>query len=165
MKQSKGLSLIEVLVVVGIFAILSVIIARSVFLTLRGSAKSETQVQVRENLNYALSVMERGLRNADSVVACPNPDTKVLNYLDSAGTPASFSCVGIGKSDSYIASSSARLTSTDIKINSCSIVCSQEDSGLPPLITVDIEAGGAKTTQGSEKSNVSVTTQIFLRTY
>ncbi|MFC1625461.1 type II secretion system protein J [Patescibacteria group bacterium] len=163
-KRIKGLSLIEVLVVVGVFAILSVIITRSVFLTLRGSAKSETQVKVRENINYALSVMERGIRNADSIADCPNPDTKVLNYTDSFGVNASFSCVGIGEDDSYIASSSARLTSSEIKINSCVIECTQEESGLPPKIIIDLVAADAKAMAVNE-TNVSVSTQIFLRTY
>ena len=71
-KLQKGMSLLEILVVVAIFSILGVIVTRSVLLTLRGSKKSESQVKVRENVNYALAVIERQLRNADSIVTCPN---------------------------------------------------------------------------------------------
>ncbi len=94
-----GLSLIEILVVVSIFAILGIIITRSVILTLQGSKKSESLIRVRENLDYAKSVIERQIRNADNA-ECPNPDTTLLNYTDQFGNKTSFSCTNIGQADS-----------------------------------------------------------------
>ena len=61
-KTLKGMSLLEILIVVAVFSILGVIVTRSVLLTLRGSKKSESQVKVRENVSFSLGVIERQLR-------------------------------------------------------------------------------------------------------
>jgi prepilin-type N-terminal cleavage/methylation domain-containing protein len=49
---NKGLSLIEILVVVAIFAILGIIVSSALVLTIQGTKKSESLVRVRENINY-----------------------------------------------------------------------------------------------------------------
>jgi prepilin-type N-terminal cleavage/methylation domain-containing protein len=87
--RTKGVSFIEILVVIAIFAILGVLVARITVVTLRSSNKSDSLVKVRENMDFSLAVMERGLRNATAVVPCPNPDTTVLNYVDSEGVSSS----------------------------------------------------------------------------
>jgi prepilin-type N-terminal cleavage/methylation domain-containing protein len=159
--KSKGLSLIEILVVVAVFAILGVIATRSVLLTLRGTKKSESVVKVRENLNYALAVIERQLRNSESV-ACGQPGT--VNYKDSSGVDTYFFCENVGPASGYIASGSARLTSSDITITACSFTCSPSDSSTLPSVTIFL-IGQSVGTTGTEGSQVSVQTQIFLRTY
>lgn len=162
----SGMSLLEILIVVAVFSILGIVVTRSVLLTLRGSKKSESQVKVRENLSYSLSVIERQLRNADTITTtCPNTtDTSVINYIDEFGNPASFSCQDIGGSDSHIASGSARLTASDVSIISCSFECSPEDNGAPPFIDVSISARDANAV-GIEGAEVTSTTKIYLRNY
>ncbi len=159
------MSLIEILVVVAIFAILGIIVTRSVVLSIGGSKKSESLVKVRENLNYSLGIIERQIRNADSLVsACPNSDTSLINYKDQSGNAASFSCVGMGGSDPYIASGSARLSSDVIKITSCSFICTPATSVNPALVTISLEAQDAEAT-GVQQSKVTTTTRIYLRNY
>jgi len=160
----KGMSLLEILIVVAIFAVLGIVTTQAVFLTLQGSKKSESTVRVRENVDYALGVIERQLRNADSVPVCPNPSPNVIDFLNQNGEATSFSCVGIGGSDPYIASGSARLTSTEVKITICSFSCSPGTSVNPPVVSVDIEAQD-KNAVGIQGSTVSNTTQIYLRNY
>lgn len=149
--KEDGMSLIEILIVVTIFAILGIITTRAIFLTLQGSKKSESTVKVRENLNYSLGVIERQLRNANSVVDC---SANVINYTDQNGNPASFSCVNTGSANSYIASGSARLTGDSVNIISCEFNCPPTVSTNPPEVTISLEAQG-----------VSLSTQIFLRSY
>lgn len=160
---NTGISLLEILVVITVFAVLGIIIARSVFLTLGGSKKSDSQVKIRENVNYALSIIERQIRNANSIVTCPNSPTTTLEYLDENGVSASFSCVNVGGSDSYIASSSARLTSGDIQIVSCSLACIPGDGGVPQSVKINVTAQDAAS--ATAESYVDFTTEIFLRTY
>lgn len=162
-KRMKGMSLLEILLVVALFSILGVIITRSVLLTLRGSKRSESTLKVRENISYSLGVVERQLRNADSIVECPNPDTSVIDYVDEFGNSTNFSCEDIG-TDGYIASSSARLTSDEVEITSCSFSCVQGNSANPPAVTVSISAEDADVT-GIEGASVTTSTTIFLRTY
>lgn len=164
-KMNKGLSLIEILVVVTIFAVLGILVTQSVILTVRGSKKSETLVRVRENLNYAMGVVERQLRNSDSIPACQSqPSVTRIDYTDQEGNPSYFLCQGLGGEDSYIASESARLTSSETVVVSCSFECNYGTGTTPPSVTINFSAKDANAL-GSESSLVTISNQIFLRNY
>ncbi len=158
----KGFSLIEILIVITIFAVIGLLATRSIFLTIRGAKKSDSLVRVRENVNYSLSVIERQLRSAEGVT-CPNPSSSVLNYVSLEGTASSFSCVVSG-TDRYIASGSARLTSSDISVTGCSFACTQYDINNPPSVNITVVASDNES-QSVEKGSVSIQTQIVLRNY
>jgi prepilin-type N-terminal cleavage/methylation domain-containing protein len=163
-KNQSGISLLEILVVISIFAILGVITTRAVILTLQGSKKTESTVLVRENLNFAMGVAERNIRNANKITTCPNSDPNILNFLDSNGNPTTFSCVNIGTTNGYVASGSGRLTSTLINITSCSFVCATNGLTNPPAISISFK-GVDKNTSGIEGAEVTVTNTINLRNY
>lgn len=101
-KMNKGLSLLEILVVITIFSVLGILVSQSVILTVRGTKKSESLVSVRENVNYAMGVIERQVRNSDKIVCEESTETN-LSYVDQEGNASDFWCV-IGGNDSYIAS-------------------------------------------------------------
>ena len=155
--MNKGMSLIEILIAVTIFAVLGIITTSAIALTLKGSKKSESSLKVRENIGYSLSVIERQLRNADSISAC---NSTSVNYLDSLGNSASFSCIG-----NYIASGSAmiRLTSDEIAVTSCSFTCELGGS-TSPSVSVSLEACDAQST-GIDGASITISTKVFLRTY
>lgn len=161
--NSQGMSLIEILIVIGIFAILGIITTNSVLLSLRGARKSESQQKVRENLNYTLSVIERNIRGAQSITACPNPDSLVLDYKSADNIDTSFSCLSMGV-DGYVASGSARLTGNDVSITYCSLDCSQGTVNNPPVVKILLE-GTSKTATGAESITVPVQTEITLRNF
>lgn len=163
-KNQKGMSLMEILVVVAIFAVLGVITTRSVILTLQGSKKSESTIKVRENLDYSLGVIEHQIRNANSVSGCATSTTSVLNYIDQDGQPASFSCVNIGTKDGYVASGAGRLTSNQINVITCSFTCDASNDPSPSTINIELVARDA-TYVAAQTSSVSATTQINLRNY
>lgn len=157
---NHGFSLVEILVVISIFAVIGILSTRSLFLTLRGAKKSDSLVSVRENINNALSVMERQIRNSEKIT-CPSSGT-TLSYISLEGVSTSFSCT-TGTSG-YIASGSARLTSEDISIISCSIDCSQSNLNVPPLITISITAED-NTSTSVEKGSITTETKIVGRNY
>ena len=161
--MKKGISLIEMLIVVAIFAVLGVIISRVILTTLRGSSRSDNLVKVRDNLDYALSVMERQIRNAESVSPCPNSDTTRIDFRDSNGIAAYFACTNVG-AGGYVASGSARLTSDQVAITACSLTCSPAAGRVPTSVDISLEARGANQT-GIERAVVTAATKIFLRTY
>ncbi|AKM83455.1 hypothetical protein A2422_01110 [Candidatus Woesebacteria bacterium RIFOXYC1_FULL_31_51] len=161
MKKNKGFSLIEILIVISIFSVVGILSTRAILLTMRGAKKSDSQVRVRENVNYALSVIERQIRSSESVTCTAS--TTILNYVSLEGTSATFSCVTAG-TDKYIASGSARLTSGDIVITSCSFDCTQVDQNKPPIVKVSIVAEDATTTS-IEKGSVTAETEIVTRNY
>lgn len=161
-KNKKGFSLVEILIVISVFGVIGILATRSVFLTLRGAKKSESLVRVRENINFSLAVIERQLRNAESIT-CPNPSSSILNYISLEGTVTSFSCLTASPT-SYVASGSARLTSDDIQITQCSFTCTQSDLNNPPSVKITLTAEDTLTT-GIEKGSVSSQTEIILRNY
>lgn len=168
----QGFSLLEILVVVTIFAILGILVTQSVILTLQGSKKSESLVHARENLDYSLSIIERQIRGASSITsqcstppATPSPATEI-DYLDQDGVQSSFTCVDTGSNDSYIASGSAstRLTSDAVKITECSFTCTASSGSNPPVVAINLTVQDASASV-TQKSSVSASTQIYLRTY
>lgn len=169
--MKKGFTLIEILVVITIFAFLGILITRSILLSITGSKKSESIVKVRTSLDYAMGVMERQLRNADGIPTlnpddspnCPNTDTSVLNYTDQYGNLTSFSCQSNGNVQ-YMASGSAQLTGSDINLKTCEILCSQSTGVSPAVVTINLE-GEDVTASGIQGADVSLSTQVSLRNY
>ena len=162
-----GLSLIEVLIVITIFAVLGILVTQSVALTLIGSRKSESIVRARENLDYSLNIIERGIRGASAVSPCSDNDGTSVYYLDQSGNSSSFSCEGtLGSIGSYIASGSAavHLTSDAVKIMACVFHCYPATGTNPTYVTVDLTMREASTS-GAQGANVTGSTQIRLRNY
>jgi prepilin-type N-terminal cleavage/methylation domain-containing protein len=162
-KNIQGFSLLEILVVITVFSILAIMTTQAVLMTLKGSKKSESLTKVRGNVDYSLAIIERNIRNADSIDECPNPDTSIISYQDEDGLTTSFSCAeedDIG----YIASASGRLTSSEVNVTSCSFVCEEAVGETNPAITVSISAQDAvlSVLEGGE---ITISTKIFLRTY
>jgi len=162
--KERGISLLEILVVVSIFAVLGILITRSIILTLQGSQKSTSLVHARENLDYSLSIIERQIRGASSVIQCPNPDSKIIYYEDQSGKTSSFSCYQTGQNNSYIASGSARLTSDSVKVTTCSFACTLSPGSKQPVVAIDLAIEDASAS-GIQNANVSASTQIYLRNY
>ncbi len=167
MRKIKGFSLIEILVVLAVFSILALIVTQGIFVTLRGAKKSEVTARVKENLAYALSVMERQLHNATEVTPCPNASPTKLDYKDENGKTAYFSCQNVGAAG-YVASSSAtvRLTADDVSVTACAFTCATPPPGVnsPPSVDINITAQDALTS-GVEGAQVTTSTKIYLRSY
>lgn len=162
-KFVRGISFIEILITVAIFAVLGILIGRIVLVTLRGSNKSEAMIKVRENLDYAVAVMERQIRNAEMVSPCPNASVSRIDYRDAIGMASYFSCT-IAGNDSYLASGSSRLTSNEVYITSCNFICSPAQDNKQTSVTIDLEARDSRSLS-IETARTSASTQIFLRTY
>ncbi len=160
-----GFSLVEILVVIAIFAVLSIIATQSLTLTLRGVRKTDNNTKVRQSLDFTIGVIERSLRNANKLTtACPNADTSRVDYIDQVGAAASFSCQNILAGNGYIASSSARLTSDAIVITNCSFQCNQGTNSTPPSVTINL-TGKDASTQTAESATVDTSVRVLLRTY
>lgn len=162
-KNISGMSLVEILITISVFAILGILTTRAVITTLKGARKSDSQTTVKENINYAFSIMERQIRSAENISPCPNPDTTTISYTSLEGELSTFSC-NLTADTGYIASGSARLTSTDVVVTSCSISCVQEKSNYPPTVSISISAIGANSS-GSEAGAVTMKTEIVGRNY
>lgn len=157
-KRSSGFSLVETLVVITLFAIVGILSTRAIVISVQGSKKGSASVTVRENLNYSLAVMERLIRNANDITTCISNQ---INYHDERGVEANFSCVA--GNNGYIASASARLTSTEVAVTDCSFTCVLES--VPPSVTIEVTARDKNTTSPKEGAQLTVSSKILLRTY
>ena len=166
--SGRGFSIIELLVVVAIFAIVALMATQALIHSLRGAKKSESLARVRSDLDFALAVIERNLHNATDInPPCMGAATDTVSYTDGFGSTTSFSCDDIDGSGGligYIASASARLTSDEVDVTSCSFVCTPGDVGVPPSVTVSVIAEDPNAI-GAEGAQVTTDTKILLRIY
>jgi type II secretory pathway pseudopilin PulG len=163
--RNYAYSLVEILIVIGIFAIFLMIVTQSVVLTLRGSKKSESVVNVKEELEYASNSIERNLSSARTVTCTGNPQE--IQYVSRYGTQGTYSCLDIGGSDPRIASSSAsttgtdtyRITSSKISITSCTFSCVAESGGTSIVFNI---SGSARGIGDAEGATYSTSKKVFL---
>lgn len=159
--KNEGFSLIEVLVVLVVFSFIGIIVSQSIVTTLRGAKRSDSDSKVRANIDYAVAIMGRHLRNARTV-SCPSA-TRV-NFTDQRQQSAYFSLQTSG-TDRYIASSSAtqRLTNSEVEVTNLTFVCTASAGNVPPSVTITISARD-RSLGGVEQSRVTTSTRIMLRT-
>ena len=162
-KTIQGFSLLEILVVITVFSMLAILTTQAVILTLRGTKKSESLTKVRGNIDYSLAVIERNIRNADSIVECPNTDQTIISYTDENGSITSFSCAS-DSDGGYIASASGRLTNSEVDVTSCSFVCEDAVGETNPAVTVSVSARDS-VLSALEGGEITISTKIFLRSY
>jgi len=80
MKQipKKGFTLLELLVVAGLFSLISLVLAQVFFTIMRTNNKTGVVREVKENGDRALEIMTRLVQNASTInqsVSCPNRPT------------------------------------------------------------------------------------------
>ncbi len=166
---NKGYSLIELLVVMVIFTGLGIIVTQSLATTLKGSKKSETTGRLRENIDNALSVMEREIRNAKSIESC---ESNSLVYTDQQDEEESFTCFASGGINSIRSSTlggdlTGRSVGTAVNITSCPgdlFACSTPVGSEPQSVSIKISAVEAST-GGAEGASYEVSTKILTRIY
>src|SRR3989344_955379 len=158
-KLNCGFSLVEMLIVVLVFSIVSILVTQSIAISIRNSKKSESVGKVKENVEYAMNVVERSLRGARKFRNCIGIPTNRLDYTDEFGMSAYFSCQNY-----YIASGSARLTSSDVRITNCPemFTCFEKEGKVPYSVNVSVEAEFSNL-RGVEGAKYQAMTKILLR--
>jgi len=163
----KGFTLIEILFVMGGLGIIAVIGSGMFFSILRGSTKTKTLQLVKQNGDYAISVMERMIRNARSLVS-PSTDGTVdsITIKNSDGGTTTFSCEG---APATISSNSSSLLSNEVKVSSdCSIFeVTVGEAGIKPgVIKINFSLSQSRTTtRPEEQAVVNFQTTVSLRNY
>lgn len=134
MKKRSGFTLIELLVSVGIISLISVVIAQVFFTTTRSSVKIEITKDAKQNGNFAISSMERMIRNAHSVASVCSTSgttTESLSLLDADGNTTTLGCMmenSVTRIASVSASGTYYLTSDNVTLGG--VTCSDVDMTL-----------------------------------
>ena len=135
MKNRKGYTLIEMVVVAGIMGIIGVVSVGLFLSTMLGGGKSTALNDVRSNGDYAITQMERMIRSARYIVSgtCETGMTS-LRIKNPDGNTTEFSSI-----EGYIASNSGILTSDDIFLATDGPLifdCVSSDSKSPEVISI-----------------------------
>lgn len=128
----RGFTLLEVMIAIGVMAIISVTIAQVFIATTKSNTKTELMKDIKQNGDYALGFITRDLQNAISVssvcTAYPAPTSSstmnALSYVTADGVNAILSC-DIGSGQLYrITSTSEPLTTSNLTIDAtCGFRC------------------------------------------
>ncbi|MFC1710227.1 type II secretion system protein J [Patescibacteria group bacterium] len=173
MKKNSGFSLIEIMVVIVAFALMSILVSQVIIFSLRGTAKSESSVRIRNELNHTVSIMTKNLRNAESIEggSCFNADDTTrkkvdFKYLDSSDTvqDGSYECVTDGGQIYVKSYDGSYLTGDKTSLTDCFIRCEENDNNTPDSVSVELMAEDTELT-GGRGGIITVETKILLRNY
>lgn len=152
--RQAGFSVFEIIIVISVFVLLIAVANQSFFASIRGQNKSEVQTLVKQDVNYAVSVIERALHSAQSVTSC---SATSINYFDAGGKQQNFTC-----QNGSIYSTGVSIISSSTSVSSCNISCLQE-GGLK-TVTLDLTLSQSGIfTRVDEKSTAQIKTKIRLR--
>lgn len=167
LSQTSGFTFMEIIIAISLLGIISVIFSGFLITVISGGSKSEISKEVRQNGNFALSVIE-GLVLNSVAVSCPDlVNNHLLSIKDVNGNFADIRC--LGDPDYYISSSSAgtvlNLTGDNVAVNPCSFTC-DHTPGKPTKVTVDFSVSQKGTSlRPNEKSTINFQTEINTRNY
>ena len=113
--MKQAFTLIETVVAVGVFAVLSVVGSVLLFGILRGSKKSAAVSVVRAEGANIINSMTGMLRFAQEIKSCGNSS---ITFAPPAGNDITYTIIG-----NSIASNSAAISSNQVKVNNLVFVC------------------------------------------
>ncbi len=164
--------MIELLVVVALIGIIGTITTQVFILALQTQVKSEIIKEVKQNGDYALTVMESMVRNSTDILAAScNETSQQLSIQNADGYTTIFDCT-----DANISSISgsleplptgAPLTNSKVKVSACTfrVICP-----TPPInpkyvyIEYTVSQAGAGTGP-KDTSSLNYQTTVSLRNY
>lgn len=173
----KGFTLIEMLVMVAIMVTVGSLAAIIFFTTLKGASKSDVIREVKQNGEYALSVMERMIRNAKSIEAVGNCLVKggcssgigtCLKIKNPDNQTTTFMMEPVGSLLKIAANSGNYLTNDKVKLVSppgLIFICTA-NSGKPDVVTIRFTLSqAASSARPEETASIPFETTVSLRTY
>lgn len=163
-----GFTLIEILVVVSLLGIVMISITQFLAGVLTGSAKANASQMVKENGQFAISTIERSLRNSTSVASC-NSDLN-FSVIDRTGVTTAYNYSIVSDRLQQIQTVNAvatrsYLTNAELKVEAFSCLQFAGAPGQPAVYKILLTI--SKPSALKEKNIVSQTfeTTVSLRTY
>ncbi|HUV72185.1 MAG TPA: type II secretion system protein [Clostridia bacterium] len=154
--SKAGFSLIEMIVVITILGLVAVIASGFLLTTMMAGSKAEATKEVRQNGDYAISVMETLILSSRSV-GCTAGQSGI-NVTDLEGNMTTFLCQG-----TKITSNSASLTGSNVAVSNCQFTC-ETDLGIPTAVGIGFSVSQAGTNlRAAEKATMSFSTKVITK--
>ena len=170
-KNGRGFTLMEMIVVIALLGVVGMMAVNIFFTSLRGSTKAETLKEIKQNGDFAISAMERMIRNAQEVTSTCSGSSSSITIRNPDHYRTTFSC------GSRIASISADLvppvitylTSSKVYVADCYFICNNLGS-TPEEVMIHFvlsETGAATPTpvRPEERASATFETTVSLRNY
>jgi prepilin-type N-terminal cleavage/methylation domain-containing protein len=164
--RQSGFSLIEMLVVVALFAIISMAAVSLFFSTIVGSNSVDAQAVIKENGNYALDIMSYMIRNAQQITACSAGSLTILNR-DGGSTQ-----FYVAPTNQIASNSAARLlTTSNVRVDPAEIAnpsfftCTPAVNPTTVTIKFNIRKGNPATDNARDIVTQTFGTTVGLRRY
>lgn len=136
-ESTKGFTLVELLVVSGVFIIITTSVVSILFIVLRGIKKSDSIRIVRQNGEQAMAQMVRMMRFAESLDGpCPFTDSQSVTITEVNFFQTTFTCPSTSpvSPPNYISSNGAELTNKDtVIVQECFFSCAQQAGSSPTI--------------------------------
>ncbi|MBI2028734.1 MAG: type II secretion system protein [Candidatus Levybacteria bacterium] len=179
--KTEGFTLIELVVVITVLVAIGSIVVGVITFSLRGTNKTNTIENIRQNGNYAISQIGRTIGFAESfngfsddnfatpaIMQCPAGATTPYKYIRIKpfnSTPIIYSCAG---TPITIASDSGSFIDTStIEVPSCSFTCTVSGTSDVPVIGIKFELKPKGSSNLVESSNPPILfeTSVTMRNY
>ena len=131
MAVKNGFSIIELIVVVGLIALLGVAMSAIMLTTITSSNRVRTSTKIKQAGDYTIGQIQTLIRNARRAITCTSPSQVTLENQDGGQTTISLSA---GK----IASNSAFITPDDLSTTNYSLTCGPNDTD-PTTIKISFD--------------------------
>lgn len=168
-KNTKGFSLIEILIVLVILPVIAIISTQSLINVLSGQKKVESETQARRGIEQIFSYMQRNIFNAQNVTC---PDTNNIIFQKDVSVSGKFSCTTNATSGGTmlfyedITGGSVQINDDAVNVNKCIIQCiipppgSTSQPGVAVTIGVNIDG-----VESNEGGSLELTRRFYTRSY
>lgn len=155
LRNTKGFTLIEMLIALAVFSMLGVMTTVIMVGALQGAKKAAAVALVKNEGSRVINTMTQMLKYSTSVTLCGGNSVTFQPRTDTSNA-AVFACLGAGPY--YIASNSASLISDKVEMMSCSISCPSVQQ-----VNIGFTLQMKNATFATEKAVTTFGTQIGLR--
>jgi len=162
-----GFTLIEAVIAISILSLVGLISSSFLLTTLSSSSKVEVSKEVRQNGDYALSVMKGLILSADSVTC---QDSENIRVQDVNGGITTFTCdeTTAYKISSASAAGSVDLTGSNVAVTNCNFTCTAIAGGPTNVgigFTVSQKTSGSLTPRPNERSSQNFQSEVMMRNF
>ncbi len=157
MELKKGFSLIELTIVIGLIALLTLAISAIMLTSIGTSNRIRTATRVKQAGSFVIDQLQAILRSAKSVTSCDSV-LATITVVNQDGTSST-----IRESGGRIASDATFFISPEnMTVSSYSLICEPSDTE-PTLVKVLFDMKNSQVTRESENPTLHFETSINLR--
>lgn len=168
MKNARGYTLVELIVAVGLFALV-MLLASGAYLMMIGINRQAQGIATGiDNLAFALETMTRDIRTGTEY-SCAGNNCNSFSFKNSSKAPASYSCSGVcspsspGALQETVNGTTMTLTDPSVKVTALNFYTEglAKGDGLQPRVTIVIK--GTVTYAAGKQEDFAVETGATMR--